>query len=193
MRPNRSGVATCATILALLTGPLAALAQPPTSKPQRGRTARPVSGRVYRSRCGFEIRYPQRFRVSAEGPDVNELRPRAGETIGGTQEPLLDQIIVREDATEILRFEVAHYPLVDTDWNWRACGQDGFMEIASAVRTRLAGYKAVHVVSVFEAEDHVKQRVHFVCVNGPRSLIMRFDDELRTLAERIVGTLRFVK
>src|SRR6266446_4511389 len=80
---------------------------------------------VYRSRYGFEFTYPSTLELVVEGPDSYELARRAGRRLSGTQEPLLDQIVLRDGAEEIVEIDVAHHPLVDASdqWLWRPCGQ----------------------------------------------------------------------
>jgi hypothetical protein len=154
-----------------------------------------VQNLTYRSKYGFEIRYPAGLTVNEKGPDTYELQHRAGEHSSGTQEPLLDQIILQDGTEGVVEIDVAHHPLLDAsdDWLLRPCGQDGFMRIESKANVRVAGRRAVHVVSVGETEYDLGQRTHFVCVNEPRPLIFTYADEMRKRAEAILATLQFTQ
>lgn len=148
--------------------------------------------KLYKSKYGFEIKYPSRLKLTEEGPDPYELQLRAGETISGTQDPLLEQIILRDAAKEIIRIDVDHYPLMyaRNQWRLRPCGQDGFMEIESQREMRLAGRRAIHIVSTSKTENGSTERVHFLCMSRPY-LVFSFGDDVRERAEAIIATMKF--
>jgi hypothetical protein len=198
-------VVNCSVVLAVLATSSIGIAEPGTTKRTAGNPSHVASRhlRTYRSRYGFEFKYPGALQLIIEGPDPYELRLRAGEPLSGTQEPLLDQIVLRRGTAEIVQIDVAHYPHLNPsydehgqrieEWQWRPCGQDGFMRIETKASMRLAGRRAVHVVSVGESEDDMNQKTHFICVNDPRPLIISYADEMREQAEAILATLRFAK
>jgi hypothetical protein len=148
--------------------------------------------KTYRNRkFGFELRLPRNFSVVENGPDSYEQQLLAGEQISGTQPPLLDSVDVKDaKGRKVLTVEIPdqkNFQVVqgDYDWSLRACGEVGFLEIKSKVKTLFAGYKTLKVAS-----DHMR----YYCINFPHNpVIIYFNSKSRAIASKILSTFSFPK
>ncbi len=110
--------------------------------------------KIYRSqKYGVEFRYPPALSAVESGPNTVERRLLAGESISGTQPPILQTIEVKNRSNGIvLTVEIPDQKkfLVvskDYDWSLRACGEEGFEEIKSKNETLLGRYKMLQVIT----------------------------------------------
>lgn len=153
----------------------------------------PCGWKQYRNlKFGFEFQNPQKFSVVENGPDPNEQRFLAGETISGTQPPLLDSFdVLDRKGRRVLRVEMPdqkNFPVVNDKsyaWSMRACGEIGFMVIKSKQKILFAGYKTLKVLS-----DHTR----YYCINDPfQPVIIYYHEKGGFTLPKILSSFRFVK